>query len=217
MGFVDGAGRAGSRGSGARAQQAPAQRVTQARPVAAGTLLFRRGEVLRQVYAIDSGVVQVSRSVEQDRCRIIGLALAGDVVGCEALSGGVYGGDALVVRDASIRAIDPWRWSRAARGSALTQLLGLADLQMARMVRQAVRLRLAGRARVADFLLQLAERAGGAIVEFPLEGKAVADYLGLRPESLSRILRRLAEARCLRRAGGTRFELDLERLRRLSA
>ena len=213
MGSVHSAGGAGSRGPGERARRAPAQ----ARQVAAGTLLFRRGEPLRQVYAVEAGVVQVSRRVDTRRCRIIGLALAGDVVGCEALSGGVYGGDAVVARDARIRAIDPWRWSRAASGSALAQLLGLADVQMVRMVRQAARLRLAGRERVADFLLQLAERAGGVEIEWPLEGRAVADYLGLRPESLSRILRRLAEARCLRRTGPMRFELDLEALRRLSA
>lgn len=180
-----------------------------------GTALFRRGEHLVHVFAVLQGVVQVSRSVAPGRARIIGIALDGDVVGCDALATGIHAGDALVARESVLCAIDPQRW--APRAARLPQLAALAELQMVRMMRQETRLRLVGLSRVADLLLQLAEQSGCAQVELPLDRRGIANYLGHSPQTLSRALRRLDALHCLRRVDPLRFEVDVERLRQVRA
>lgn len=186
--------------------------------VGEGTALFRRGQPLAQVFAVLHGVVQVSRGAPPGQPRIIGVALDGDVVGCDALAAGIYGGDALVVRDSVLWAIDPQRCAPRPSGPPrVPELARLAEVQMARMMRQETRLRLAGLSRVADLLLQLAEQCGRTDVELPLDCRGIANYLGLRAETLSRVLRQLGDMQCLRRIGRVRFDLDLARLRQVRA
>lgn len=186
--------------------------------VGEGTALFRRGQALAHVFAVLHGVVQVSRGAAPGLPKIIGVALDGDVIGCDALATGTYGGDALVVRDSVLWVIDPRRCAPRPSGTPRApELARLAEVQMARMMRQETRLRLAGLSRVADLLLQLAEQGGRTEVELPLDCRGIANYLGLRPETLSRVLRQLGDTQCLRRVGRLRFDVDLARLRQVRA
>ena len=192
--------------------------VVQRRGVDAGAQLMRRGAPLTHVFVVLDGVVRISRETRNGHTRIVGLALAGDAFACDALASGLYGGDAHAARRAVVVAIDPRRWVDAAtRDARLPALDALASLQMARMMRQDSRLRLSAASRVADFLLQLVERGGGDIVELPVACKDVANHLDLRAETMSRMLRRLAELGGVRRLAPTRFEVDAQRLRQIRA
>ena len=184
----------------------------------AGAQLLRRGAPMTHVFIVLDGVVRISRETRSGHTRIVGLALAGDTFACDALASGLYGGDAHAACRSAVAAVDPRRWvDAAARDARLPALDALASVQMARMMRQDSRLRLTAAARVADFLLQLIERDGSDVVELPVACKDVANHLDLRAETMSRMLRRLAELDALRRLAPTRYQVDAERLRQIRA
>ncbi len=184
------------------------------RALPAGSTLFSRGEALRQVFVVMSGAVQVQRADRAGQARIVDLALAGDVVGFDDFASGLYAADALVLRDAVVGAIEPKRWWRlSVRNPRLPALASLGAAQVHRALRQNMRLRLGAPSRLADCLLQLAEKLGSVDIELPLSYQDLANYLNLRPETMSRALHELERSSCLRRAGRTRLELDPERLR----
>ena len=192
--------------------------LVQRHTVDAGAQLLRRGDALTHVYVVLDGVVRISRETRFGHTRIVGLALAGDTFACDALASGLYGGDAHAACRSAVAAVDPRRWvGAAARDARLPALDALASVQMARMMRQDSRLRLTAAARVADFLLQLIERDGSDVVELPVACKDVANHLDLRAETMSRMLRRLAELDALRRLAPTRYQVDAERLRQIRA
>ncbi len=184
------------------------------RALPAGSVLFSHGEALRRIYVVMSGAVQVLRADRAGQAKIIDLALAGDVVGFDDFASGLYAADALVLRDAVVGAIEPTRWWRlSTRNPRLPALASLGAAQVHRALRQNMRLRLGAPSRLADCLLQLAEKLGSVDIELPLSYQDLANYLNLRPETMSRALHELERSRCLRRAGRTRLELDPERLR----
>lgn len=191
------------------------------RTLPAGRVLFHQGQRLGRVYLLTSGAVQVSRRDPQGHARIVDLVLPGDVLGFCDFAAGVYADDALVLRESRVCSIDPRRWppsgGRDASLPPLPPLSSLGAAQVQRAMRQSLRLRLRAPARIADWLLQLSQRMGGPDIELPLSWRDLAEYLDLRPETLSRTLRELERRQCLRRAGGTRLQLDLERLRQTRA
>ena len=200
-----------------------AQRLRQ-RTLPAGRVLFHQGQRLGRVYLLTSGAVQVSRRDPQGHARIVDLVLPGDVLGFCDFAAGVYADDALVLRESRVCAIDPRRWPPPGRRDPslpplppLPPLSSLGAAQVQRAMRQSLRLRLRAPARVADCLLQLSQRMGSPDIELPLSWRELAEYLDLRPETLSRTLRELERRQCLRRAGGTRLQLDLECLRQTRA
>ncbi len=195
-----------------------ARRALQRRELAAGQPLFRQGDSLCRVFVLMSGAVQVSRLDRQGRARIVDLVLPGDVLGFDDFASGVYSGSAQALRDALVCAIEPARWqSLRQRDLRLPALASLGASQVQRAMRQNMRLRLGSAARLADWLLQLAARVESPNIELPLSYQDLAEYLDLRPETLSRALRELERRQCLRRAGGLRLELDPELLRQTRA
>lgn len=191
-----------------------ARRALQRRALAAGQPLFREGDSLCRVFVLMSGAVQVSRVDRHGRARIVDLVFPGDVLGFDDFASGVYAGSAQALRDALVCAIEPARWhSLGERDSRLPPLANLGAAQVRRAMRQNMRLRLGSAGRLADWLLQLAAKLESSSIELPLSYQDLAEYLDLRPETLSRALRELERRQCLRRVGGARLELDAERLR----
>ena len=183
-------------------------------PLRAGSVLFRRGEPLRKVYVVMHGAVQVRRAVPEGQVRIVDLALAGDVVGFDDFASGLYAADAVALHDAVVCAIDPARWWRLSEHNPrLPALASLGAAQVHRALRQNMRLRLGAPSRLADCLLQLAEKIGSVDIELPLSYQDLANYLNLRPETMSRALRELERLHCLRRSGRARLQLDPDLLR----
>ncbi len=189
---------------------------SQLREIAAGEPLFMRGDPLRCVFAVMSGVVEVMRGSGRKASKIADIVLGGDMLGFDDFAAGMHSSDAVAVSDVLVAAIDPVDWGRqAARDPALPTLSALAGSQLVRAFRQNMRLRLSAAARLADFVLQLSEKwgLGDAPLILPLSFQEVADYLDLRPETLSRVARSLESTQCFRREGRCLFAIDPARLR----
>ena len=176
-----------------------------------GRQIFREGEPAAHWYWLASGAVQVCGFAEDGRRHVAELVLPGDFFGLEA--GEAHCATAEAARDAVVVAFP------RARAEALVD----ADPRLARAFREMAcgRLREArarllrlGRTsaleRVASFLLEMARRcrpaAADQVVEIPVTRDDVADYLGLKSETVSRAraeLRRrgviaLPARRCIR-------------------
>lgn len=188
----------------------------QFREIAAGEPLFLRGEAMRSVFAVMSGVVEVMRGSGRKASKIADIVLGGDMLGFDDFAAGMHGSDAVAVNDVLVATIDPADWGRqAARDPALPTLSALAGSQLVRAFRQNMRLRLNAAARLADFVLQLSEKwgLGDAPLILPLSFQDVANYLELRPETMSRVVRSLESMQCFRREGRSLFAIDPVRLR----
>ncbi|WP_031407360.1 Crp/Fnr family transcriptional regulator [Thiomonas sp. FB-Cd] len=176
--------------------------------VAAGEFLYERGSPMRHLYVLMSGAVQVSLS---ERClnggkreRIIDLARAGALIGFADFAAGTHRADATAIGDCVVCLITPRAWDRVAAGSFdVPPLAELAASELKRALRHAMRLRLSAMSRLADFLLELGQQNGlntqGSQSVLLPSGKNLANYLGLRPETLSRIFHKMESLDCFRR------------------
>ena len=150
--------------------------------------IFAEGDRAAFVYKVLSGVVRTSKLLSDGRRQIDAFHLAGDIFGIEADDEHRFCAEA--VGDCTVLAY---------RRSNLATLMA-NDPETAKdmtigMVRSLVRAQdhtlLLGRKsaleKIATFLLDMADRAGGSVVlDLPMSRTDIADYLGLTIETVSR-------------------------------
>jgi len=171
----------------------------------------RRGQALalscdgtEMAFIVRSGVLTLQVTLPDSSRQIVAMLFPGDVVRSSyappcadaslvsAGAGGVWrmrlsALETLAAADPAVRRyLDTAAASRVARQALHAATLGQFDCEQ----------------RVATLLVELALRTGvsspsGVVFEFPFGRKDVADYLGLNPDTLSRIMSRLKEARLL--------------------
>ncbi len=190
-----------------------ARRSPPQRALAAGEALFAHGDAPGRVFVLERGAVQVSLRDPMGSLRIVDLALPGDVLGFDGFASGAHAGDALVLRDSVVWPIEvDARGGMRRRERPWPELASLGAAQVLRAMRQTLRLRFGSVARLADCLLDLADKLGDVEFELPLSFQDLANYLDLRPETLSRALHDLQDRGEVQRVGGTRLRIDAERL-----
>jgi CRP/FNR family transcriptional regulator, anaerobic regulatory protein len=210
---------AGLAGPGARRRQAAAvieeaagtARVSGALDRLGSTLLFRKGQSVVQqgdlashVFKVASGALRVVRLMPDGRRHIASFLMPGDFFGLADLES--YGHSVEAITDSTLL-----RYTRSGLEGFLDR-----DMQMRRQVfgvmcreLSAVQdhLLLLGRKtateRLATFLLAMAERRSphrpgeDRQVELPMNRSDVADYLGLRIETVCRVLADLKQRRII--------------------
>jgi len=175
------------------------------RSVRAGSRIFGPGEDPPLVANIISGAVRLSRSLGDGRTQIVGLQFAPEFVGRP------FAEDWTILVEAATD-VELCCFSKPQFEALLRAHPGMQELLTQRMVHDLDQARewmlLLGRKtaqeRVATLLLLCAERmcenhaAGpgldGRYFELPLSRTEMAEFLGLTLETVSRMLRRLAEA-----------------------
>jgi CRP-like cAMP-binding protein len=165
------------------------------RSIRRGRQIFGEGEPASCWYWMASGAAQVCSFAEDGRRHVAELVLPGDFFGLEAsethCATAEAARDAVVVAFSRVRAeavidADP-RLARAFREIACGRL---REAQ-ARLLRLG---RTSAVERVTSFLLEMAERCHAAkdqVVELPVTRDDIADYLGLKSETVSRTLTEL--------------------------
>ena len=187
-----------------------------------GNTIFSEGEEGHFVYAIDEGVVRISRHAENGHRQILAFMVPGDVFGLP--DGGTYVNSAEVISSARIYRF-PWHRLREI-------MVREPQLQLNMLVRVAYDLRQAQRQimilgqqntyqRVASFLLEFLTHPefydkNKSLLNLPINRFDFADYLGIARETLARALGKLERDGLLKRLDGGSFEiLDLHRLQQL--
>lgn len=164
--------------------------------------LFRGGDKVSRIYQIKSGVVSLTRYLEDGRRQIIAFGYPGDIVGfphhdrhqtdCQALT---------------LTTLQPFRLSQVIGdhadpmlresflNAAFAEIAGMQDHFMMLGCKSASE-------KLASFLTVLANRAGTPIgqyvqVHVPMSRSDIADFLGLTTETVSRLFTQLRKGRVI--------------------
>jgi CRP/FNR family transcriptional regulator len=191
------------------------------RKVAAGQHLYRAGEIAGALYGIRAGFVKTSIVTDDGREQVTGFHMMGEVIGIDAIGGGQRQGDAVALEDTEICEIPFAAIEGLARDvPALQRNLYQLMIQEIHQERETMLLLGTMRAeeRVASFLLGLGRRyqaRGYSALRFVLRMTRadIGSYLGLRLETVSRLLSRLQADRLLRVDSRSLEILDVDRLK----
>jgi len=174
-------------------------------PLHKGEALFSTGQNFQSVYAVRAGGFKVSTVNAAGEDQILGFYLPGDILGADALSTGKHVSTALAFDTSTVCEIPFHELERLS-----LQLPSLNHQMLSMMSKELVDERMhaellarkSADERIALFVLWLArrqERRGFNGQEFRLGllHRDVALYLGLTPETVSRILARLSDEQVL--------------------
>jgi CRP/FNR family transcriptional activator FtrB len=183
--------------------------------------LYALGDKVEEVYVILDGHVELSVEIDGRRS-VVEVARKGTVIGDAALFGdGKFLMTARVLSSASLLAIPAasFRAKLEPRIDIITHMLSTMSFRLRMLVRQIAELKLKTTAqRLGSFLLSMVSaEEGAATVRFPYDKKLVADELGMKPESLSRALSKLAKVGVDSRADNVVVIADVDRLREFCA
>lgn len=181
-----------------------------------GQSIYGEGDVSTGIYRVDKGCVRLQvHSANGDR-QIVAFLFPSDVFGVS--------GDRRTTSAEAVCDVDLTRYSLSSvlelatrSTSVLRQVMRTADTIFGQLARHVELIaHLTAVERVRWFLDQLAMRQGalpGEPVRLPMSRRDVSDYLGLKPETLSRIIRQLADEGHLSEVGRRSFTLSRPRLR----
>lgn len=167
----------------------------------AGKALFFEGDHAETVHNVISGVVRLSKLLPDGRRQITGFMFPGDFLGITLEDEHAFTAEA--VTEAELCRFSRGRFDEfVARQPRLERrLYALATHELAAARQQLVLLgRKTAAERIASFLLMLDDRqrrldGGGSILQLPMSRTDIADYLGLRIETVSRELSALKSSR----------------------
>jgi CRP/FNR family transcriptional regulator len=196
--------------------------VEEAGPLPAGHEFLRAGDAFDAIFAVKAGMVKTYRIDQQGDVHITGFVLPGELIGLDALAGDRHAQHAVTVTTSMLCRIS------FPRISQLSQHWPSLQLQMFRLFSQALRApqfaqgEWTAETRLAAFLIDLGERwkrRGFSCSEFQLDmpRQDLAAYLGLAPETLSRLFKRFGEEGLLKSDRRHVRLTDWTRLQQLAA
>lgn len=165
----------------------------------ANSYLFFEGDAVDWLYQVKSGVLRLTRLLENGRRQVIAFGYPGDIVGfpCD----GLHHTDCEVLVDARLQ---PYRRAALENGEGDPQLhqalLRAALNEISAMQDHFMMLgRKSALEKVASFLCVLSERVGVdqddyREVALPMSRSDIADFLGLTTETVSRTLTQLRKS-----------------------
>ena len=157
--------------------------------------IYAQDDAADYYYQVISGSVRTVRLMADGRRQVSEFLLPGDVFGFDALDSYDFAAEALedtLLRRFPRRRVEALAGEHAALSQQLRRLMN-EKLRQAHE-RMMVLGRMTATERIATFLLQLAERAGGegsGQIELAMSRRDIADYLGLTIETVSRTFTQL--------------------------
>jgi len=150
--------------------------------------IFHENDPAESIYKVVSGVVRTTKFLSDGRRQIGGFYLSGDYFGFEC--SGAHTLSAEAVTNAKIRIIKKSALAAVGKRDAIErQLLSLTTRELARLQERALLLFRTAQERVGEFILEMEKRAKvGNAIQLPMTRQDIADYLGLKIETVCRIL-----------------------------
>lgn len=186
-----------------------------------GTLLHAEGERFGSLYAVRSGCVKTMTVGREGKERVLGFHLPGDIVGFDAIDGGVYRSHAVTLGSASYCAVPYQALSQLAEHEPMLQrrlltLMSRSLAQAADRVGDAT-----ADQRVAAFLMGMSARFRGrgySPVHFVLAmpRRDIANFLRLATETVSRVLTRFQQEGLIQAVRREVKLLDVARLEQVA-
>ncbi len=176
------------------------------RSIPKDAILFAPGVPVRNLHRVEEGVIRQCLYLADGQRVIAGFAFPGDVLGLSDDQ------PMLTAETATSVLVCEWAIDQAEEADQRIRLLSRALQQV--FLTLAIRSRRHARARVAAFLLDLAERRLGTEFRLPVPLVDLADHLGLTLHTISRTLTEFRRWGMLRQTRGRMFIItQIERLR----
>lgn len=174
-----------------------------------GRPLLRAGEPLQMIYALTRGLLKTSLADLEGRVQVTGFSLPGELVGIEAIAGGSYPCNVTAVEDSICCGIRYADLDRLSHGNGALQ--NHLHRAMSREINRDHELmfllgNMSADERVAQFLLNLSARyaalgRSAACFRLSMSRREIASYLGLKVETISRVMTRLNGRRIIAVSG----------------
>lgn len=194
-------------------------------PLAAGEYLYRKGEPLESINAITSGTLKLLRVSSSGSEQVVGFRFPGELVGDEGIAPGSHSLSAIAIDNASVCKIPMDKLDAIADKIPDFQkhLFDLLSRQCFVMHQQfsSYAARNSAEERLAAFILNIAERytsnsKTSTEIQLAMNRDDIANFLGVRRETLSRSFSKLQKTRVISAKGKTLKILDLKALRSLA-
>lgn len=177
------------------------QIVKRKNPLHKGDRLFAQGDSFASIYAVRAGGLKVTSVSATGEDRILGFYLPGDILGADALATGQYVSSAIAIDTTTVCEIPYTDLEK------LSQLLPALNSQVLSMIsKELIEERMhamllsrkGAEERIALFLVWISQRQGRRgyspdNFRLGLLHRELALYLGLTPETVSRVLARLTD------------------------
>jgi CRP/FNR family transcriptional regulator len=195
--------------------------VNRRRPIRRGDYLYRAGNDLQSLYAIRTGFIKSCVLHEDGREQVAGFHMMGELLGLDAISSGRHLCDAIALEDTEVCDIPFGMLERLSREIPALQQ-HFHRIMSREIVRDHGVMLLLGsmraEERLAAFLLNLSQRfatRGYSSTEYNLRmtREEIGSYLGLKLETISRVLSRFQEEGLIEVRNKYLKLLDVERLR----
>ena len=183
--------------------------VERKRPVQRGDHLYRGGDRFRAIYAVRSGSLKTYTTTEDGEEQVTGFHLPGELIGLDAINTWVHPCSAAALETTSICELPFEQLEQLAADipGLQRQLLRLMSREI--FADQEMLFAMARRSaeeRLAMLLMSFADRfarRGLSATRFrlPMARSELGNYLGLAPETMSRLFRRFSEQGWLRAQG----------------
>jgi len=176
-----------------------------------GTEIYGENERAEYVYQVKSGAVRSYKLLGDGRRQIGAFHLAGDIFGL--VIGGEHRFTAEAIVDTTVRLVKRQNLEMVAESDAIVAR-NLLNMTTSNLKHAEDHMLLLGRKnsleRVAAFLLEMDKRLTAAgVMALPMSRRDIADYLGLRLETVSRALSRLHKLGALGFADSTQRQIVL--------
>jgi len=160
----------------------------------ANSVIYAQGDAAGPLYLVEFGAVRIYRLTADGRRQISAFHFSGEVFGFESDDEHHFYAES--IDGAGIRVLRP----SGGDDHLADDLLPLALRSLTRAQEHLLVLgRQNAQERMAAFLIDLAERQeSDRLIDLPMQRSDIADYLGLTFETVSRILRKLKDARIVR-------------------
>ena len=186
-------------------------------------VLYRAGDPFSALHVVRSGTFKTVMLSEDGREQITGYHMAGDILGLDGLGHPLHNCDAIALEESDVCTLPFTRVNELARDPRL--LAGLFQL-MARDVRRSQDLimllgGMCAEERIATFLLNLSQRRrvrglSPDDLALCMTREEIASFVGLKLETVSRILSRFQVEGHIRVQGRAITLLDHARLKRIA-
>ncbi|RJR35400.1 MAG: Crp/Fnr family transcriptional regulator [Deltaproteobacteria bacterium] len=191
------------------------EEVTQEIPLAKGSRLFAPGDPSRGFYVVRDGAVRVYGRTPQGKEITQEIADPGSAFALASIFAGNYHCYAEALKDSRLLLIKRQGFLGLVTGdkSFALEWMRLLSLMVINLRRRLIDLTLTPpKARIASYLLLLAEMQNSRSVALPVPRKELANFLGMTHETFYRIAKELSDAGLLRFAGQSVDILDQVRL-----
>jgi CRP/FNR family transcriptional regulator len=185
------------------------------------TVVFE-GDEAGSVYSLTSGLLRLSKLLPDGRRQIAGFLFPGDFLGITLEEEHAFTAEAIGPSNLCRFSRRQFERFTTEHPALERRLYTAAAHELAAARQQLVLLgRKTATERLASFLLMLSGRcrsmSGGDEIEFPMPRADIADYLGIRIETVSREITALKTARVIRLTGRHSFRIvDRDRLEQLA-